>query len=63
MSVTLMEWNLIRLVIKRKHEHESVHPSTVKPSRAGHSIGRWEKDVLIVDTVGFAPGVLSPSPH
>jgi hypothetical protein len=36
------------------------HPATVKPSRAGHSIGRWEKDVLIVDTVGFAPGVLSP---
>jgi hypothetical protein len=23
-------------------------------------IGRWENDVLIVDTVGFAPGVLSP---
>ena len=26
---------------------------------AGHSIGRWEGDVLVVDTVGFAPGVLS----
>ncbi len=25
----------------------------------GHSIGRWENDVLIVDTVGFKPGVLS----
>jgi hypothetical protein len=36
------------------------HPASVKPSRAGHSIGRWENDVLIVDTVGFAPGVLSP---
>ena len=29
-------------------------------SRAGHSIGRWDGDVLVVDTVGFAPGVLSP---
>jgi hypothetical protein len=36
------------------------HPADVTPSRAGHSIGRWESDVLVVDTVGFAPGVLSP---
>jgi hypothetical protein len=36
------------------------HPATVEPSRAGHSIGRWENDVLVVDTVGFLPGVLSP---
>jgi hypothetical protein len=36
------------------------HPSDLVPSRAGHSIGRWENDVLVVDTVGFAPGVLSP---
>jgi hypothetical protein len=35
------------------------HPANVKPTRAGHSIGRWEGDVLIVDTVGFLPGVLS----
>jgi hypothetical protein len=35
------------------------HPATVKPSRAGHSIGRWEGDVLVVDTVGFLPGVLN----
>ena len=35
------------------------HPVNVKPTRAGHSIGRWEGDVLIVDTVGFLPGVLN----
>jgi hypothetical protein len=35
------------------------HPAGVEPSLAGHSIGRWENDVLIVDTVGFAPGILS----
>ncbi len=36
------------------------HPATVEPSRAGHSTGRWENDVLVVDTVGFAPGLLNP---
>jgi len=35
------------------------HPANVKPSRAGHSIGRWDGDVLVVDTAGFAPGVLN----
>jgi hypothetical protein len=35
------------------------HPANVKPSRAGHSIGRWEGDTLVVDTVGFLPGVLN----
>jgi Family of unknown function (DUF6152) len=35
------------------------HPANIKPSRPGHSIGRWENDVLVVDTIGFAPGVLS----
>ena len=35
------------------------HPANIKPSRAGHSIGRWDGDVLVVDTVGFTPGVLN----
>jgi hypothetical protein len=35
------------------------HPASLKPTRAGHSIGRWEGDVLVVDTVGFVPGVLN----
>ena len=42
------------------HMNIKAHPAGTRPSRAGHSIGRWENDVLIVDTVGFAPGVLSP---
>ena len=37
------------------------HPPNIKPSRAGHSIGRWEGNTLVVDTVGFLPGVLSGS--
>jgi hypothetical protein len=35
------------------------HPTTVKPSRGGHSIGRWDGDVLVVDTTNFLPGVLN----
>ena len=35
------------------------HPQHLAPSRAGHSIGRWDGDVLVVDTIGFAPGILS----
>jgi hypothetical protein len=41
------------------HLNLGEHPSGLVPSRAGHSIGRWEEDVLVVDTVGFAPGILS----
>jgi uncharacterized protein DUF6152 len=40
------------------HLNLASHPASVEPSVAGHSIGRWENDVLIVDTVGFAPGIL-----
>jgi hypothetical protein len=42
------------------HMNTKTHPAGIKPTRAGHSIGRWENDVLVVDTIGFEPGVLSP---
>jgi hypothetical protein len=41
-------------------------PDEIVPSRAGYSIGRWEDDVLIVETRGFLPGILSAdarTPH
>ena len=41
------------------HMNMAEHPASIEPTRAGHSIGRWENDVLVVDTVGFAPGVLN----
>jgi hypothetical protein len=49
------QFNLKRTV----HMNMKAHPANVKPSRAGHSIGRWEGDTLVVDTVGFTPGVLN----
>jgi hypothetical protein len=39
--------------------NQKEHPGNVKPSRAGHSIGRWEGDALVVDTAGFLPGYLN----
>ena len=42
----------------------TAHPPDIKPSRAGHSIGHWDGDTLVVDTVGFLPGSLSGNlPH
>src|SRR5688500_6762227 len=42
----------------------TAHPANIKPSRAGHSIGRWDGDTLVVDTVGFLPGSLTGNlPH
>jgi hypothetical protein len=41
------------------HLNLAEHPADIVPSRAGHSIGRWDGDVLVVDTIGFEPGILS----
>lgn len=41
------------------HMDMDAHPRDVEPSRAGHSIGRWEDDTLVVDTVGFLPGLIA----
>ena len=41
------------------HMDMGAHPASITPSRAGHSIGRWDGDTLVVDTVGFAPGSLA----
>ena len=46
------------------HMNMKEHPTNIKPSRAGHSIGHWEGDTLVVDTVGFLPGFINyPVPH
>jgi len=46
------------------HMDMTTHPAKITPSRGGHSIGRWDGDTLVVDTVGFAPGSLAGNlPH
>lgn len=46
------------------HVGMAAHPANVPPTADGHSIGRWENDVLVVDTVGFVPGtLLGSTPH
>jgi hypothetical protein len=35
------------------HTDGRPHPKNLVPSHYGHSIGRWEGDTLIVDTIGF----------
>jgi hypothetical protein len=31
------------------------HPDNVQPSKQGHSIGRWEGETLVIDTIAFTP--------
>jgi hypothetical protein len=45
---------------RRIHVGMKDHPAKLDPSNAGHSIAHWDGDTLVVDTVGFAPGVLTP---
>ena len=41
------------------HMNVAQHPANIEPSYAGHSIGRWDGDDLVVDTIGFEPGVIA----
>ena len=45
-------------IVRVVHLDMDEHPADIEPSRAGHSIGRWEGDELVVETTGFAPGYL-----
>jgi len=40
------------------HLNMDEHPDDITLSRAGHSIGRWEGETLIVATIGFSEGFL-----
>jgi hypothetical protein len=54
-----------RLGVERTvHMTMREHPGGIEPSLTGHSIGRWEGDRLVVDTVAFAPGFFNGQlPH
>lgn len=48
-------------ITRRVHMNLTEHPADVERSDMGHSIGRFEDGVLIIDTAGFAAGVLDGS--
>ncbi|MCX2793602.1 DUF6152 family protein [Microbulbifer thermotolerans] len=50
-------------IVRTIHLDLDQHPADIEPSVAGHSIGKWEDGVLIVDTIGFAPGYIHAPPH
>jgi hypothetical protein len=56
-DVITMEYG--RGLTRTVHMDLEAHPSRVAPTRAGHSIGRWDGDTLVVDTIGFTPGSLA----
>jgi hypothetical protein len=61
-STITMEYG--RGLTRTVHMDLAEHPAGVAPSRTGHSIGRWDGDTLVVDTVGFEPGSLAGAvPH
>jgi hypothetical protein len=33
------------------------HPRTIRPTFAGNSVGHWEGDTLVVDTIGYQDGI------
>lgn len=39
------------------HLDQTEHPADLEPSIQGHSIGRWEGETLVIDTVGFEPNL------
>jgi len=45
-------------IVRTIHLNMDEHPDDIEPTRAGHSIGHWEGNTLVVDTIGFLPGYL-----
>lgn len=43
--------------VRTIHLDQAAHPADVEPSLFGHSIGRWDGETLVVDSVAFTPNV------
>jgi hypothetical protein len=41
--------------VDRTIHMDAKHPAGVQPSVQGHSIGRWDGDTLVIDTIAFEP--------
>ena len=57
-DVVILQYDFMDIV-RTVHLDMSEHPDDIRPSKAGHSIGHWEGDTLVVDTIGFEPGYLN----
>ena len=49
--------------VRRIHLDQAAHPARLFPQRNGHSIGRFEDDTLVVDTVGIKAITFGSVPH
>ena len=45
-------------LVRRVHLDEKAHPKDFDPAPMGHSLGRWDGDTLVIDTVGLADTTL-----
>jgi hypothetical protein len=41
--------------VERTIHMNAPHPAAIQPSLQGHSIGRWDGDTLVIDTIAFEP--------
>ncbi len=55
----IMNYGFMEMISRTIHLDMESHPDDLVPSIVGHSIGKWEGDTLVVDTIGFAEGYLS----
>jgi hypothetical protein len=49
--------------VRRVHLDQAEHPARPFPQRNGHSIGRWDGDTLVVDTVAIKAIPFGSVPH
>jgi hypothetical protein len=49
--------NEVRSAVRRIFTDGRAHPSDLDPTVLGHSIGHWEAETLVVDTVGVKAGL------
>jgi hypothetical protein len=49
--------------VRRVHLDQAEHPARPFPQRNGHSIGRWEGDTLVVDTIAIKAIPFGSVPH
>jgi hypothetical protein len=64
-TVTMRFEGAVGVSMERVVHMNREHPAAVAPSLMGHSIGRWEGETLVVDTISFTPhrvgGLFFPS--